>query len=360
MKSEQNIRLGTIGCGFVAQIAHLPCFDAIDNISIVAISDPRPDVLKNVANKYSVDSCFKSHVELLEGAELDAVVVVLPRYLTANVVRECLKRRVSVLSEKPLMLNYHTGLELLALCDNQVNVQVGYMKRHDSGVQLFKNICSEYLKKEELIHVQVSSSMGDSYCAPLGVISSEFDRMMVGSKEALPEKISDDFAWAYEQFLNVFSHMLDLVEFIHEENLVLTFADLSKIGTGQVCARLGTNDFPVSFRMLRGKQMDWREFVEYTFESTVVRLKLPPPFLRNIPSEVTIEEGIHTTETRTIRPEYSWAFLKQAQAFCSFVHRDDKQDTDILSAMRHAKLVEELFSDHFFRGNVNEVSHFRG
>ena len=346
MKSEQNIRLGVIGCGFVAQIAHLPCFDAIENISIEAICDPRPDILNKVASKYSIGLTFNSHVELLEGVELDAVVVVLPRYLTANVVRECIKRRVSVLSEKPLMLNHESGTELLNLSDNKVNVQVGYMKRHDPGVRLFKNICSEYLKKEELIHVQVSSSMGDSYCAPFGVLNSEYDRRMVGSEEILPKNISNSFAWAYEQFLNVYSHTLDLVEFIHGEHLALTFADVSPNGTGQICARLGTNQFPVSFRMLRGKQKEWRESVEYVFESGVIRLQLAPPFLRGIPSEVVIEEGIHTVESRTVRPDYGWAFLEQARSFCSFVVRDDKKNADIISAMRHAKLVEELFSDY--------------
>lgn len=349
MKPDDRIKLGVIGAGFVSQICHLPCFDAIFDFQVDAICDPRVTLATKVASRYEIPSVFGSHLEMLENVDIDAALIVLPRPLTANVVRDCLKKKVSVLAEKPLMLNQLTGLELCSHADESTNVMVGYMKRFDPGVSLFRELTNECLETEELLHVQVSSCMGDSYCSPFGDVKSTEARTLVSREEIFPSTIPAEYWWGYEQFLNVFCHMLDLVEFVRNDHLRFTFANVGKHGTGQLCANFQSSKEPVSFKLLRGKQMAWRESLEFTFETKTVSLNLSPPFLRNMPSEVIHEFGIGFSERRVIRPNYGWAFMEQAKGFASYIKEEKKSSEYLNAAIRHASCVEEIFTNHVVR-----------
>ena len=44
-----KINLAFIGCGFVAQQCHLPCFDSLDNVKIHTLCDPVEDLRKVLA-----------------------------------------------------------------------------------------------------------------------------------------------------------------------------------------------------------------------------------------------------------------------------------------------------------------------
>ena len=83
-------RLAFIGCGFVAQQAHLPCYAANKNFEITHIADPCVDLREKISKMYSIKNQFDSHLELLKCNDIDGFIVTLPRRLTFHVVYDLL------------------------------------------------------------------------------------------------------------------------------------------------------------------------------------------------------------------------------------------------------------------------------
>lgn len=48
------VRIALIGCGRIAQVAHLPALEEAQGIDLVAVSDPSQDVAEAVARRYGV------------------------------------------------------------------------------------------------------------------------------------------------------------------------------------------------------------------------------------------------------------------------------------------------------------------
>ena len=48
-----KINLAFIGCGFVAQQCHLPCYGSLDYVNIHTLCDPIADLRDKLANQYA-------------------------------------------------------------------------------------------------------------------------------------------------------------------------------------------------------------------------------------------------------------------------------------------------------------------
>ena len=51
MYTERKIKLGYIGCGFMAQRVHLPNFAALPGCELVALAEVRPNLRAKVADR---------------------------------------------------------------------------------------------------------------------------------------------------------------------------------------------------------------------------------------------------------------------------------------------------------------------
>ena len=137
----KKINLGIVGAGFIAQQCHLPAFKEQNNCNIFGVADLHRDLASRVANMYEIPNIYSSHKDLLLNGEIDAVVVTLPRAYTYGVVRDCLLAGKHVLTEKPLSLNFENAKKLKSLAKKQnLLLQVGYMKRNDSGLRNLKSL----------------------------------------------------------------------------------------------------------------------------------------------------------------------------------------------------------------------------
>ena len=75
--NKNKIKLGFIGLGFVAQQCHLPTFSVNPNFKIEAISDPYEDLRKQDSRTLWNKNVYKSHKEMLEKSDIEAVVITL-------------------------------------------------------------------------------------------------------------------------------------------------------------------------------------------------------------------------------------------------------------------------------------------
>ncbi len=126
----EKIKVGVIGCGHIAQQAHLPSYFENAKCELVAICEADKKVLSRTAEKYAVKHTFEDYHELLKSGLVQAVSVCVPTKLHSQIVVEAAKNGVHVLCEKPLALDLEEADKMLkAASSSGVKLSVGYNLR---------------------------------------------------------------------------------------------------------------------------------------------------------------------------------------------------------------------------------------
>ena len=344
-----TVRLGFVGAGFVAQVAHIPAFCKSPDFSCVAIADPRSDIRECVANTYSIPHQFASHTELLESGAVDAVVVTLPRRLTAGMVEDCLAHETWVLAEKPLFLNSSSAPKILSKVGNR-GVCVGFMKRCDVGVESAKLMLEE--QKHYLGALESMTAVchaGDSYFGIGGDFKSAQERVVLTVQEAFPASIPVTFQHSYEQFLNVYSHTLNLSEFLSGRHVTLEGCVYTENGAGHFVGRIGSVPYVLS--VSRGKAHPWTESVELRFEKAIITVRLRAAFDKNSPSSVEVCAAPDVTLRPYLLTNAAWSFDAQPGRFRDMIAGDISPIEDVLSSWRYAENCERIYSSQIAKAS---------
>ena len=338
------MNLGFIGTGFIAQQCHLPAFEHAAGCEIIAVSDLHEDLAKRIGRRYEVDRVYRNHQDLLVDPDIEAVVVTLPRFLTAGVCLDALNAGKKVFTEKPLSLSYESAQRLLLKSSElDLPLQVGYMRRFDSGVQELKHRISERSAKgDRPILVRAYCYMGESYCSPFGDFKSENrDQVVESNVEAYPVWVKNDFKIGYESYLNVYSHMTDLLTYILRTPLEINATGINHLGHGINLFR--ADGVPVEISTAKCNISQWLEGVTIVYEDLIMDLELPPALLKNVPAKLTCRSGSQVYEVVEIRPRWSWAFRIQAEAFISLCQNWPNSQCNVESAAAQVKLVADIY-----------------
>ncbi|WP_072622918.1 Gfo/Idh/MocA family protein [Spirulina major] len=340
------IKLGFIGTGFVAQQCHLPSFDSVARCTIVAVSDLQSDLADKIGRRYEVPKVYYSHRELLEDPEIDAVVITVPRPLTSALCFDALQAGKMVFTEKPVSLNYSTGLSLLEVSSKlNLPVQVGYMRRYDSAVLK----AAQHLKvlkdsEQSPVLVRAYCYMGDSYCSPFGDFkSTQMLQNTISNFESRPSWLDKKTSAVYESYLNVFSHILDLISILLNTKLSVVKTLLDSQGQGIVL--LSTADgVAIELSTAKSSLNQWMEGISFVFGDQIVDLSLSPAFLKNVPSTLQIRRGDTDDMVEIVRPKWSWAFRNQAENFINLCQNWPDSEANLADAVEQVRLVESIFS----------------
>lgn len=135
---ERRVRLGVVGAGRIAQVAHLPAIAKAANVELVAVSDPSPALANGVGRKYAIDP-YTDTGKLFE-LDLDAVLIATPDRFHHPLGMAALEAGKHVLMEKPLA---STGGQAQELADRAsalgLKLQTGSMRRHDPGLEFARS-----------------------------------------------------------------------------------------------------------------------------------------------------------------------------------------------------------------------------
>jgi len=135
--SPGPLRLGVVGLGRIAQVAHLPATTKADRVYLAAVCDASPTLVERVAKRYEVPG-FTDIGQLL-GEDIDAVLVATPDRSHLPLATSALRAGKHVLVEKPLADDVSGAEEITLLAaQSGLKLQVGAMKRHDPGVEYAK------------------------------------------------------------------------------------------------------------------------------------------------------------------------------------------------------------------------------
>jgi predicted dehydrogenase len=107
------IKVGIIGVGGIARGAHLPAYQKVPHVEIVAVADVMEEAAQSAAAQFNIPHVFTDFQKMLEMDEMDAVSVCTPNFLHAKASIAALEAGKHVLCEKPLALNAKEGQAMI-------------------------------------------------------------------------------------------------------------------------------------------------------------------------------------------------------------------------------------------------------
>jgi predicted dehydrogenase len=131
------IRVGVLGAGAIAQVAHLPVLRRLPGVEVVAICDNDVGKAQALAARFEVKDTYDDIEEVLRYANVDVVVICTPNHLHEIHVTSALAAGVHVLCERPLALTLAGVERVLAARDKYgKRVMVGMNHRFLAGGDL--------------------------------------------------------------------------------------------------------------------------------------------------------------------------------------------------------------------------------
>lgn len=308
--------IGIIGTGMVGQMCHLANFAANPACRVVAIADLRPDLAAAAAQKFGISRVYGTHRELLADSEVSAVVVVTKRRATGPIVLDALNSGRHVLSEKPMAYTTAQATLLVEAARRQNLIySIGYMKRHDAGVARAREVLTRLRNDQSL--GRVVRAKGWCFGGDTGRSRDNF--VMTG--EARPDGIElwqDGPDWmpsamraGYDNFLNVFSHIINLARYLLGSSPTVTDSSVETSGAARVT--LDFDGIACTLDLVNGSEGAWREGLTIDFERGALTIELPAPFAEE-EARVIVD---HQDESTQLIHATSWAFRRQAVAFVS-------------------------------------------
>jgi predicted dehydrogenase len=134
--SNEKVRVGVIGAGAVAQVAHLVALAKLNTAKVTAICDTDYARARALASRVGVRDVYEDTEEMLRHAQPDAVVVSTPNHLHEVHVISALSAGAHVLCERPLALTKE-GIERIVTTRDRTGLVVlpGMNLRFRSDVQ---------------------------------------------------------------------------------------------------------------------------------------------------------------------------------------------------------------------------------
>ncbi len=339
-------RLCVIGAGFISQVVHLPVFQSLDTCHIVGLADNRPAFCAEVARQYHI----AAHVPDLRAAfalDADAYVIVLPRRAMGPAVKAALATGRAVLAEKPMGHTLAQARDLADAADRSGSaLAVGFMKRHDPGVQLFKRTLAERVRDGSLgaiAHV----AMRD-YCATYAVpiphhrVGARGRQARYDEWPSMPDGLPVEHQADFEQTVNVMSHDINLLRFVLGQPVM---AASLRVRSGRMqMAVLDAGRFDVSLEVGRVDTGVWEQSMTVYFQRGSVRLDLPSPLARQSVARVMIRRAGGQEQLAIEPSRRTWAFRAQAEQFLDVVREKAAPLASGQDCVVDMAIIEDLWS----------------
>jgi predicted dehydrogenase len=316
-QTGKTLAVGVVGAGYVGQLAHIANLCDYERCRVVALTDLRPELTRQVAARYGIPRVYPSHRELLDDGEVEAVVVVTMRHATGPIVLDVLRSGRHVLSEKPMAHTVEQGERLVrAARERDLRYAVGFMKRHDPGVVRARDVLREYRDGTSplgaLQFVRAYSMHGDVGLDTTRTVMTQ-ERRPGGIElwPVAPAWLDAASSEDYAAFLNVHGHAVNLLRFLFGEPL--TVEPAAPRASIVRSLKFDLAGVPGVLEMRDVANGPWTEGIDAYFERGSVHLTLPPPFATGACAGTIVRD---LSGNRIVEPRVrDWAFRRQARAW---------------------------------------------
>lgn len=342
----KKINIGIIGAGFTSQTCHIPNFYKNKKVRIIALAEKRKKMRILVANKYKIKKTFSNHLELInECKNLDAVVVIVRRDENYEVVKDCLKKKINVFSEKPMCKTLSQAKNLLKIIKKNKKIyKVGFNKIYDKGVLEGKKIFEDTKKTNKLgkfLYFKFYRFSGTGYDKNIKFIKTN-EKILneKNKKKNFPGFLNRKYYNFYDNYLNVYSHNINLLNyFFTKKPQIENFYDKNRF---QLLV-LNYQNFFGTLETNFKKDYEWDEQIIFYFEKGKIVIKIHPQQIKNRPASVYIKPRERKNHKVKIK-QNSWSFKEQSVAFIDDLIKNDCQINSAQKCIKDLILVEDIFS----------------
>ena len=107
------LRIGIIGAGGNTKLRHIPGFQAIEDVEVVAVCNRSITSSKNVADAFSIPRIAKEPNEIINADDIDAICIGTWPYMHKHLTISSLKAGKHVLTEARMAMNLAEAREML-------------------------------------------------------------------------------------------------------------------------------------------------------------------------------------------------------------------------------------------------------
>jgi predicted dehydrogenase len=319
---EAPVKIGIIGGGMISQICHLPFYLGDPRCEVVRIAESRPSLIRALTQQLGADRVAANHEDVLNDRDIQAVVISAPRPATGPLTLAALEAGKHVLAEKPMAHSVAQARRLAeAARARDLVYAIGFMKRHDPGVQAAKALIDAAVADGRFGRLLLARfyDFSNAYAAPIPPhtrpLESRTHRFVTWPlhPDWLPEAHRDAYAW----FLNAGSHDVNLLRLFFPGDVTVLSANC--VADASLAATLRHDDAMIAVEVAKCTAGRWIEGAEFLFAHGRVRLVIPSPMAVDVVSEVIVDDRQRGDLEQQVPVGAGWSFARQAVGFVDAV-----------------------------------------
>lgn len=135
------MKIAIIGCGTIANAAHIPAYMKNEKAEIKYFCDILPERADAAVKQYGCGRAVYDYHEILNDPEIEAVSVCTPNYMHAQISNDFLKAGKHVLCEKPAARTYSEAQTMQQTQhETGKTLNIGVVNRFNDGVNQIKKL----------------------------------------------------------------------------------------------------------------------------------------------------------------------------------------------------------------------------
>jgi len=329
---EKILRVGIVGCGEIAQVAHLPLLTEMPNFKVTALCDLSEKILQYLGAMYHVGNLYTDFEDLVKSEEVDIVLVTNKDHAPISVA--AMNAGKHVFSEKPMCFNLTEADEIIAAeKKNNVKFMVGLMKRYDPAfeyalpiikemddVHLVKvhDYAGDYTMNSEIYDQVRNDDLSESVLQQLASTDEEKMLQAIG-----PEK--KGVLGAYTTLLYLLIHDFILLQETFGKPSEVLYAEVYN-DTILAVLKFGDDIRCVVEGGLLLARREWDEVFEVYGNSKRISVEFPFPYVKNVQTIVRINEQDELDNKanvdKTIYVSFDEAFKREWRHFYDCITED--------------------------------------
>ena len=353
-----RIRLGYVGCGFMAQKVHLPNLASLPNCELLGLAEVRQGLGRKVQQRFGIPRFYADHAAMLKDADIDAVAVSAHFMVQGQIARDALLAGKDVFMEKPMAISLRQADEILAASrQSGKRLMVGYMKRYDAGNELVRAQIDGFRASGELGAITFARNHGfcGNWTAGLDTPLDTTDEKMPAVTAVGPEWLPNEFLNQYLGYLQQYTHNINLLRWFLDagDNVTVKAVELDNDGYTGVTV-LDVNGTRAVLETGSLSHYRWDEHTQVYFRDGWIKTWAPPLLLKQVPAEVEVyRAGDQQTFTRPIPADaWSWSYRREVEQFVHCCQTGEPFRSSAEDTRTDVRLFEEIFQMYLAKRGI--------
>ncbi|MGB3338178.1 MAG: Gfo/Idh/MocA family oxidoreductase [Devosia sp.] len=352
----QKLKVGLIGLGEVAQLMHLPLLADDSRFVIAAVADVSPSLVDYIATRYGVPTRHADADALIADPAIDAVFILTPDHLHAELLEGAIRSGKHVFIEKPACL---TADQLRPILDipqrpGQV-VFVGYMRRFSRPfLELKKRLPAladiRHVRIRDIIReapffVAQTRNIFRATDIPTNLIAEGRSRTQVMLRSVMGGDCPPDALRAYQVLTGLSSHSFSAMRDLLGKPKGCSYAVQHNGET--VMAIFDYGHFSALYEAVIDDVSRFDAGIEVLTQRQHFKINYDTPYIRNLPTRLEItSSSASDTGTEIIGPVYEDPFRIELNAFHDSVTTGKPSRTTLADSLEDLLLFKEV-ARHF-------------